>query len=243
MKKSAVLLAALLTGALLRADEAPAAPAAPVAPAAPASSYSVTADFSYVSTYVFRGVKITDDSFQPSLKLAAGNAYAGLWLSEPIKGSAASNEIDFYGGYTFALAGGWSIDVGATYYYYPEVDAASDVDAGTFEGYVGLTGTFGGVSVGAYVYHDFTLEATTLQGSLGYGVPISSKLSCNFALNLGYVTPDSGPDYTYYGAAITLPWKITDKSTLTVGANYATNDLDNAEDNLFWVNVGYTYAF
>ncbi|MEJ1972595.1 MAG: hypothetical protein WDM96_09090 [Lacunisphaera sp.] len=59
MKKSAVLLATLVMGALLHADEAPAAPAAS------ASSYSVTADFPYVSTYVFRGVKVTDDAFQP----------------------------------------------------------------------------------------------------------------------------------------------------------------------------------
>ncbi len=237
MKKSVVLLAALVTGALLRADEAPAAPA----PAAPASSYSITADFTYVSTYVFRGVKVTDDSFQPSLKLAAGNAYAGIWFSEPIKKSL-TNEIDFYGGYTFPIANGWSLDVGGTYYYYPEIDPAT-ADTGTFEGYIGLTGTVAGASVGGYVYHDFTLEATTLQGSLGYGMPINKQVSANLALTLGYVIPDHGDEYTYYGAAFTLPWKINDQATATVGVNYANSNVDDTEHDLFWVNVGFTYAF
>lgn len=234
MKKTAVLLAALVASAVLRADEAP------VAPAAPASSYTLTADFPYVSSYVFRGVKLTDDAFQPSLKLAVGSAYAGVWLSEPVD-SEFDNEIDFYGGYTFALAGGWSLDVGATLYYYPEAPASADES--TFEAYVGLTGTFGGVSVGGYVYRDLTLDATTVQGNIGYGIPLGSKVSLNLAANLGYVTFDDGGDYTYYGASAQLPWKINDQATLTVGGNYATNDIDGAEDDIFWVNAGFSYTF
>lgn len=237
MKKTAVLLAALVTGAVLRADEAPAP-----TPAAPAASYTVTADFPYVSTYVFRGTKLADDSIQPSLKLAAGSAYAGVWLSEPISNDF-DNEIDFYGGYTFALSGGWSLDVGGTLYYYPETDRSTDIDTSTFEGYVGLTGTFGGVSVGGYVYHDFTLENTTVQGNLGYGVPINDKLSFSLAGNLGYVTPDDGDGYLYYGVSMQFPYKINDQATLTVGVSYANNDIDSAEHDLFWCNAGFTYAF
>jgi len=237
MKKTAVLLAALVTGAVLRADEAPAA-----APAETTPSYSVTLDFPYVSSYVFRGTKLADDCIQPSIKLAVGSAYAGIWLSEPMD-SDFDNEIDFYGGYTFALSGGWSLDVGATLYYYPQLDTSGGADEATFEGYVGLTGTFGGVSVGGYVYHDFTLEATTVQGNVGYGVPISDKLSCNFAANLGYVTLDGGGDYTYYGASVNFPYKISDKATFTVGGNYANNDIPDAEDDLFWFNASFTYTF
>ena len=233
MKKTAVLLAALVTGALLRADEAP---------VAPTSSYSVTADIPYVSSYVFRGVKLTDDAIQPSIKVTAGSAYAGVWLSEPID-IDFDNEIDFYGGYSFGLSGGWSLDVGATLYYYPELDTSGGADDATIEGYVGLTGAVGGVTLGGYVYRDFTLDATTVQGSVGYGVPISEKLNANFAANLGYVTFDDGGDYTYYGASLQLPYKISDQSTITVGGSYATNDIDGAEDDIFWVNAGFTYTF
>jgi uncharacterized protein (TIGR02001 family) len=236
MKKTAVLLAALVAGAVLRADEAP------VAPAAPAASYSLTADFPYVSSYVFRGVKLTDDAFQPSLKLAVGSAYAGIWLSEPID-SEFDNEIDFYGGYTFALSGGWSLDVGATLYYYPELDPNSGLDDSTVEAYVGLSGTVGGVTLGGYVYRDLTLDATTVQGNLGYGIPVGDKVSVNLAANLGYVTYDDGGDYTYYGASVQVPFKLNDKATITVGGSYATNDIDGAEDDIFWVNAGFSYTF
>jgi uncharacterized protein (TIGR02001 family) len=240
MKKTAVFLAALVAGSALRADEAPAAPAAPVVPAEPAAAYSVTADFSYVSSYVFRGYKLADDAIQPSIKLAVGNAYAGVWLSEPVD-SEFDNEIDFYGGYTFALSDGWSLDVGATLYYYPEAPASADES--TFEGYVGLTGTVGGVTLGGYVYQDFTLEATTVQGNVGYGIPISDKVSCNLSANLGYVTYNEGDDYTYYGVSVQLPWKISDHATLTLGGSYANNDIPDAEDDLFWVNAGFSYTF
>ena len=237
MKKTTVLLAALAAGALLRADEAPAVTTEP------ATSYSVTADFSYVSSYVFRGVKLTDDAFQPSIKLAAGNAYAGVWFSEPLD-SDFDNEIDFYGGYSFGLANGWSLDVGATVYYYPQIDDNSGLDEATFEGYVGLTGTLGGVTLGGYVYRDFTLDATTVQGNVGYGVPLSEKVSCNFAANLGYVTFDDGDDYLYYSVSVQLPWQISDKATLTLGGNYANHDdvVGYKHDN-FWVNAGFSYTF
>lgn len=233
MKKTAVLLAALLTGAMLRADEAP---------AAPASSYSVTADFPYVSSYVFRGVKITDDAFQPSLKLTAGSAYAGIWTSQPIDGDF-DNEIDFYGGYNFALANGWGIDLGATLYYYPQVKKGSGIHDATIEPYVGLTGTVSGVGLGAYVYRDFTLDVTTVQGNVSYSIPVNDIVSINLAANLGVVSPDDGDEYTYYGASIQLPWKISDKAVVTTGISYATNDIDNAEDNIFWGNIGFTYTF
>jgi len=235
MKKTAVLLTALLASAVIRADEAPAAATEP------AASYTITADFPYVSSYVFRGVKLAEDSFQPSLKLAAGNFYAGIWMSEPID-SDFDNEIDFYGGYSFGLAEGWSLDVGATLYYYPQ--AGDDVDDSTFEAYVGLNATFGGVNLGAYVYQDFTLEATTVQGNAAYGIPISDKVSCNLSANLGYVTYNDGGDYTYYGVSVQLPWKINDQATVTVGGNYANHDdVPGFEHDNFWVNAGFSYTF
>jgi uncharacterized protein (TIGR02001 family) len=234
MKKTALILAALFTGAALSADEAP---------AAPASSYSITADIPYVSTYVFRGTKLATGSLQPSLKVTSGAAYGSIWFSQPFD-SEFGNEIDFSGGYTFALSKSWGLDVGATYYYYPELDTSGGADSGTFEGYVGLTGTISGALTGSvYVYRDFTLDATTVQGSLGYSVPLTEKLTMNFGANVGTVSLDDGGDYTYYGASLTFPWKISDKATITSGFNYATNDIDGAEDNLFWVNLGFTYAF
>lgn len=232
MKKIALLLAALLTtGATLSADQAA------------ASSYAVTVDFPYASKYVFRGIQYAEGSFQPSVKVTSGAGYAGLWTNQPVT-SNIDNEIDLYAGYGFAVAEGWSLDVGATLYYYPELDESLGLDDNTFEGYVGINGTIdGGVTVGLYAYNDFTLDTFTLQGNIGYSIPLDDKTSVNFAGNIGRVSPDAGSDYSYYAASVQIPYKLTNTATLTGGVNWASHDIDLLDDNHLWFNVGVTVTF
>jgi uncharacterized protein (TIGR02001 family) len=233
MKKTALILAALFSGAALSADEAP---------VVETSSYSITADIPYASKYVFRGMQYANDSLQPSLKLTAGNAYAGIWMNQPFDNDF-ENEVDFYGGYSFAMEDGWSFDVGGTIYHYPELDTSGGADDTTFEGYAGLNGTLDGVGVSLYAYYDFTLDVFTVQGGVSYGIPINDKVSCNISANLGHVSPDDGDSYLYYGVGAQFPITISDKATITLGANYASHDLSGADDNHFWVNAGFTYSF
>lgn len=230
MKKTALLLAALLTGASLSADDSA------------SSSYSVTVDFPYASKYVFRGIQYAEGSFQPSIKITSGSAYSGIWTNQPVTGNI-DNEIDLYAGYGFALSNGWSVDVGATLYYYPELDTSTGLDETTFEGYVGLNGTIEGVTVGLYAFNDFTLETFTVQGNLGYSIPIDDKTSMGLAATLGHVSPDAGENYTYYSVGVQFPHKLTDTATLTGGVNWASHDLDGTEDNHLWFNVGLTVTF
>ena len=66
------------------------------------SSYSITVDFPYVTKYVFRGVELSRDSLQPSVELAYGDFYAGVWNNTPLRNEHdgdASQEIDLYLGY------------------------------------------------------------------------------------------------------------------------------------------------
>lgn len=236
MKKIALLVAALVSGASLSAQ----APAPAPVPAAPA--YSVTVDFPYASKYVFRGVQYAEDSFQPSVKVTVGSGYLGMWTNQPIT-SNIDNEIDFFGGYGFKLSDTWALDVGATVYYYPELDSSSGLDRTTFEGYVGLNGTFGSLTTGLYAYNDFTLKNFTLQGTVGYGIPISDKATFNLLATVGHVSPDAGDDYTYYGIGATVPYKLTDTATFTVGLQYASHNIDLVDDNHFWGTVGITVVF
>lgn len=229
MKKLLLFLSALLAGASLPAQT-------------PAPAYSVTMDFPYASKYVFRGVQLADGSFQPSVKLTSGSFYLGLWTNQPIT-SNIDNEIDVYGGYGFKLNDTWSLDVGATLYYYPELDDSTGLDSSTFEPYVGLNGSFGRFTTGVYVYNDFTIDALTFQGTVGYSVPISDKATFSLLGTIGNVSPDAGGDYTYYGIGATVPYKLTDTATLTVGLQYATHDIDGLDDNHFWGTVGVTVVF
>lgn len=233
MKNIILILASLIAAASLSAQ-------API-PAAPAPSYSVTVDFPYASKYCFRGVKYAEGSFQPSVKLASGAFYAGIWSNVPTD-KGYELEIDYYAGYGYTLEDGWSLDVGATLYQYPGLDVPG-ADNLTLEGYLGLNKSFGALSSGTYAYYDATLKVFTFQQTLGYSVTVNDKASVNFLGTIGYVSPDVGGSYTYYGVGATVPYKLTDKATFTVGLQYATHNIDLVEDSHFWGTVGLTYTF
>jgi len=236
MKKTALIFALLAAGFTAHAQT-------PVQESK--LSYSVTVDFPYASKYVFRGIENAKDSIQPSIEVASGNFYAGVWTNwtnQPITNNS-DNEIDFYAGYGIPLNDVWKLDVGATFYYYPEADKSS-LDEHTFEGYVGLTGTIQGFTPGIYAYYDFDLKAFTVQGSVGYSVPLeSSGTSLDFTATLGNVSPDVGDDYLYYGIGVNMPFKLTDKATFAVGVQYASNDLDGADGDHLWFTTGLTVGF
>jgi uncharacterized protein (TIGR02001 family) len=231
MKKTILALAALAAGLGLRAEDA-----------APASSYSVTMDFTYASKYVFRGVKLADQSFQGTLKATAGSFYSGLWTNQPITDNT-DNEIDFFAGYSGKLNDQWTIDAGVTVYYYPELDASTGADSSTNEGYVGFNGTFGGFTTGLYGYYDFTLEAFTLQGTAGYSIAMDAKASLNLLATLGHVDPKNGDSYNYYGIGATIPYKLNDAATFTVGVQWVSHDIDWVDDNHLYFTAGFTVTF
>lgn len=229
MKKTALIFALLTAGLGLHAQESK-------------LSYSVTVDFPYASKYVFRGVEYAKDSIQPSIELATGNFYVGVWTNQPVTNNS-DNEYDFYAGYGIPLNDTWKLDAGATLYYYPEADTSS-FEEKTFEGYVGLTGTVSGFTPGIYAYYDFDLKAFTLQGSVGYSIPLETAgSSLDFSVTLGNVSPDVGDDYMYYGIGVNLPYKLTEKATVAIGAQYASNDLDGVDGDHLWFTAGLTVGF
>lgn len=236
MKKIALTIAALAACVSLQAQQ-------------PTSSYSITADFPYTSKYVFRGQAFSRDAFQPSVEVASGNWYVGLWTSQPIV-KKFDNEINVYAGYGIPLSDTWSIDTGATLYYYPEADK-NVADEHTTEFYVGLTGTLGGLSPSFYTYYDIDLKAWTFQASVGYSVALSDKASLDFSANVGRVDTDGGSDYTYYGAGVVLPYKLTDSATFNVGLQWAANNLNGGaldfvkgkDDDFLFFTTGLTIGF
>jgi uncharacterized protein (TIGR02001 family) len=227
MKKIALTIAALAACVSLQAQ-------------APTSSYSITVDFPYTSKYVFRGVELAKESFQPSIEVASGNWYAGLWTNQPIT-KGIENEIDFYAGYGIPLSDTWSLDTGATLYYYPEANK-NVADEHTTEFFAGLTGTLGGFSPSFYTYYDIDLKAWTFQTAVGYSVALSDQASLDFSASLGRVDTDGGSDYTYYGAGVTLPYKLSDSATLNLGVQYAATN-ESGSDDYFWFTAGVTIGF
>ncbi len=228
MKKITLILAALLTGASLSAQDA-------------AKSYSITVDFPYATKYVFRGIEAAEDVLQPSVKFTSGDFYAGIWSSLPLD-DGYEVEVDYYAGYNIKLSDGLTLDLGATLYHYPDLDGPG-VETSTFEGYAGLNGSVGGVNLGLYLYRDFDWEVTTVQGNLGYTIPINDSVSANITGSVGNANPDTGSSYTYYGVGAQFPYKLSDAATLTIGVNWASHDLSGVDDDHVWANAGFTYVF
>jgi uncharacterized protein (TIGR02001 family) len=229
MKKTAVLLAALVAGASVQAQE---------------SSYSITLDFPYVSEYVFRGISYADDAIQPSVEFSMGDFYAGVWTSQPITNrGGATNEFDFYAGYGIGLSDTWTLDLGATYYYYPQSGVSGDHQV---EPYVGIAGDIGGgFSATLYTYYEYRGEVFTYQGSLGYTIPLTDRVSLDLSGTVGYVDPDSSTNsYRYYGLGAVFTHTLSDKASAYIGLNYTNNNVGMGvrRDHTF-INTGITVGF
>lgn len=238
MKKTIILCTALLAGgtALTAADATSATSEA---------KYAVTVDFPYVTKYVFRGQTIAKDSIQPSVEVAAGDFYTGVWNNTPLRNEHDGNvskELDFYAGYTPKLTDNLKADLGATYYWYPRVH--SPVSSHSFEVFGGLNLAMGNFTPGVYVYRDLHLDTWTVQGAVGYSVPLKSAgTSLDFNATIGAVSPDHGEAYDYYSVGVTLPVKLSDAVKLNFGLTYTENDLDHGRDPGLWGTAGIVASF
>jgi uncharacterized protein (TIGR02001 family) len=251
MKTSAIIITALLVGASLRADEASEV-------STPKLDYSITSNFSFTSEYVFRGTKVTDQAFQPSVEVDSNNFDLGIWTSQPIVHNE-QNEIDIYGGYKYAVTKDLSVQAVVTYYDYPEFNKTSktniDGARNSFEPGIGATYTIAGFSPSAFYYYDTVLKQNTGLGSLGYALPLAS-LGTELDLT-GYYGIVGGRDvipslkkgvhqsYKYTGADLSLPYKLAANTTLTLAAHYANNFHTPAgtKKDLVWWSVGLAIGF
>ncbi len=236
IKQTALVVAALAAGVSAQAEEAQ------------ASALSVTVDVTYVSDYVFRATQLANASIQPSVEAAYGDFYAGVWASDGIS-DATGSEADLYAGYGLAIDDTFSVDAGVTRYTY---QGGSAID--TTEAFVGVKADVV-LSPKVYAYYDFDLDNTTVEGSVGYSLPVDAiKTSLDFSAAVGYVdlgnavagTPDS---YTYYSVGVAVPYKLSDTATLTAGVDYVYNDEDTlanfsgGDNDAFVGKVGISIGF
>jgi uncharacterized protein (TIGR02001 family) len=122
------------------------AAASPAAAADLGNGVTLAGTATLVSDYRFRGISLSgeDPAAQGSLELGHDSGfYAGVWGSSledtALYGEA---ELDLYAGWRREVASGTTVDLGFTYYWYPDGTGASDV----FEPKVAVTQALGPVS-------------------------------------------------------------------------------------------------
>lgn len=231
-----------------------AAAAAPMTASAQDASVSVGVD--YVTEYVFRGVSLADQAFQPYAEVSAGNFTAGVWasLSEGDGTDIAGDEVDLYASYSFAVSDTVSLDAGITYYHYPQGGGLFETDggsAGTYE--VSLAAGFDGpLSPSLAAYYDLTIEAFTIEGGISHSIPASDAMSFDLGANVGLVDGD-GFSYEYAGASAALSYAISDATSAYVGGNFVLSSEDSlnydkllaggGKGEMVWFGVGLSTGF
>ena len=218
---------------------------------------SVSTGFDFVSQYVFRGVSLADDAVQPYVEASYGNLTVGGWFSTAVGANsvAAGDEFDLYAGYSVPLDAPISLDLGVTYYHYPQGGdffETKDGGAGTYE--VSAAVGFGDVPLAPSVaaYYDLTLEAFTLEGGIGHSVALDETNALDLGLSVGLVDGD-GFSYEYGQASAALSHALSDNVSVYAGANYALNsedvlDFDRAlngepQGDMLWLGTGISAVF
>ena len=201
--------AALMTGTALVANPALADETDPP------STVTVTGNVAVVSDYRFRGIGLSggDPAIQGSINVNhASGLYAGVWGSS-LEDSAVygHTELDLYAGWTGAIGGGVTADVGLLVYVYPNGKVG---DADVFEPYASLSTTLGPVSAkvgAAYAWKQDSLggdDNLYVYTDLGVGIPNTPvSLSAHAGYTSGALSPnlltltstDGGWDYSVGG--------------------------------------------
>lgn len=228
-----------------------AGPTTPEVPEQP-KSLTVTGNATLISDYRFRGVTQTngDGAVQGTLNVNSSvGFYVGAFVSTidgtgktPALTGYGDAEVDLYGGYTKTF-GGFTVDGGVLYYYYPSAVRAQNTDF--FEPYASVSYTIGpvGTKVGAayawggqdglrgfdvrggnddniYAYGEASIAVpttpVTLKGHLGYS---DGSLG---SLNIPGSNDNSYFDWSATAEAVGGPFKV--------GVSYIDTDISERRD-------------
>jgi|TARA_B110000037_G_scaffold223120_1_gene302382 uncharacterized protein (TIGR02001 family) len=230
-----------------------------------AQEVSVSSAFGWESACVERGQQHADESFQPSIEFAVDDFYAGIWGSFGLNDNTSAattligdDRVEYYAGYGFAISDSISGDVGVIYYTYSSAESFDNDN--TVEIYAGAT--FDVVAAPSiYVYYDFDLENVVFEGSVGHSLEISEGVALDLGAAVGYkiigeAVNNLGPagnedDYVYYSAYADLSYAVNENASVSVGARYGKNSVDNQfgdlddapEDDAFWYGFSGSVSF
>ncbi len=199
------------------------------ATAVTAQEVSFEAVAAWESEYIFRGVQLQQNSFQPSAQIDIDQFYFGAWAALPTNnGGAFDSEIDLFAGVGVPLGEKAALDLGFTYYTYPESTAFIGGDDNTFETFAGFS--FDGVlSPSLYAFYDFDLNAFTLEASLSHSWPLAPQFSFDVASHLGGVYASSARGFSYYGLSADISHTLTDNASAALGVRWS----GASEDTMF----------
>ena len=195
----------------------------------------------YDTDYMFRGVNLGQDllwsDVNVSTSLSDGlDLGVGAWYAN-VADDAGNDELDIYAGLSTSM-GDMSVDLGATYYYYPDPTAGD----GTLEFGIGLGTSAGPIDLSLGLYYDIDLEAAYYE----VGAATSFDLTDTMAVDVGGAIGNAdGDTLTALTFTIGVPITLSDSASLSpyVGVNIPLDDFEDVEDDTIYSGLSLTVGF
>ncbi len=197
----------------------------------PPPPVTISGSATIASDYRFRGISQTDKDFAVQGGISVSHQsgiYAGVWGSsiDDYVAAGSDQEIDLNAGFKKTF-GGTTLDVGATYYYYPGAEKViPGYNSDFVETYVALSHTLGPATAKATVAYAPKQSALSvgagkednlyLAGDLSAGIPTTPvTVSAHLGHSFGPSYLTIGKGYTDWSVGASYVWK-----NLSVGVTY-----------------------
>ena len=195
----------------------------------------------YDTDYMFRGVNLGEDllwsDVNVSTTLTDGlDLGVGAWYAN-VADDAGNDELDIYAGLSTSM-GDISLDLGATYYYYPDPVAGE----GTLEFGVGFGTSVGPFDLSLGLYYDIDLEAAYYE----VGAATSFDLTDTMAVDVGGALGNfDGDTLTALTFTIGVPITLSDSASLSpyVGVNIPLDDYEDEFGDDIYSGLSLTVGF
>ncbi len=220
----------------------------------------IQVNVAYASRSVFRGVERSADALQAGVEFSRDNLHGGLGTRQSFGGDDA-REVDLHGGYRWSLDNGATVEASVAHTWFDRVPGGG-VERSLETGLAATLPPVSGFTPGARYSHDFYFRADTIEVALARSTALT-KLGAFLEWNFfaGWVTgrdwrPEAaGPrrrdDYGYWGAEVSLPYRIGSNSMVAAGLHYAEALGRSATNGPFgrsgnpglWVTLGVSLDF
>ncbi len=187
----------------------------------------------YNSDYIFRGVDGGQDAFEYGLDFAGSSDCgldwsAGIWSISPDGEDGNVDELDIYASVSKDLGVG-SVAVGFTAYTYDGAGANNAQQGDDSEVYIGFSTQQAGVDLGLTVFYGtdgILQDQVLLEGTIGYAIEVSEKLTANLGIAYGYILDEGKAGYSnddgevYASATISFDYALSDDITFSPYVSY-----------------------
>ncbi|MBA4748080.1 MAG: porin [Sphingopyxis sp.] len=227
MKKSFAVLAGLLLATA-------ASPAFAQDAEEESGPITISGGVAVTTDYRFRGVSLSDEDIavQPTLTVSHESGfYVGAWGSNlddtPLFGEV---EIDLYGGYNTDIAEGTNLDVGLTYYWYPDGDNAAG-PSDYWETIVKLSHDIGPVTATGTVGYSWEQSSLGDEDNLYLGFGLSTSIPDTPVTLVGSVGYTDGALGALASGGNYLDWSLGADFAVgptTLGIRYIDTDVEES---------------